>query len=123
MRFRSTIAVIVLCAGAVGMTPARPTCDVSGDRLPRTFTDRVCKLVAKVHRNDMLLYLHFTNPDLAITMRARTVQAENWLLTTHAEFKRVTSNKVATTYVYYGRVKLATAQTNWLGEDKVQWGG
>ena len=96
---------------------------MTGDRLARTFVDRICKLVVEVRRDESLLRLRFADSDLAVTMRARTLQAENWLLSVQAEFKRTTGQRVVTTEVFYGRVKLATVQTNWLGEDKVKWGG
>lgn len=131
MHPRTALAVGILCAclpvtlAAQTTSPqyGPPGCSVTGDRLARAFVDRICKLVVEVRRDDSLLRLRFSDSDLAVTMRARTVQAENWLLSVQAEFKRTTGQKVVTTEVFYGRVKLASVQTNWLGEDKVTWGG
>lgn len=64
-------------------------------------------------------WLRIGRGDFAVTMRERNLSAERWLLGVQAEFKRTSGQRIVTTQVFYGGVKLATAQTRWTGEDDI----
>lgn len=112
---------IPLLVSADDTLPIPEDCVIRGDGLSRRFLWRMCKLAIGVRRDESVLTLQLRDPETAATMRARTMASEQWLLGVQAEFQSSTGERITTTRVFYGRIRLATAQTQWTGEERVQW--
>ena len=119
-------ASVRLVAAVVLLTAASPvvaqTCEITGD-VPASIRGAIRSAAAPVHGGDapVKLLTIIVTRDLAVTLRAKTPDAEDFMLTLLNRWMSDRGVRVARVEAFYGRAHLATAETRVLGAPRVKY--
>ena len=116
----------VFCFIALSAPSAVPaeaqSCEITG-KVPRSIRENICAVATSVHGGDApvnQLTLMLTR-EVAYAIRARTPDADNFMLTLLDRWMTDRGVSVARVEVFYGRAHIATAETHMFSTPSVTY--
>ena len=114
---------LLLCILLIPERSQARGCEITG-HVPSQLHNAICYVATSAHgdtkENENNLTLAATR-DMAYLLRAKNLDAEQFMLQMLETWMRLRKVRVASIYVFYGKVHLATVKTRLMGGPKITY--